>query len=49
MVTRLVRAPRIDFSDLRRELELPSQFPLPAQREADEARARVNDARRPAP
>jgi exoribonuclease R len=27
----------VDFSDLRRELELPTQFPLAAQREADEA------------
>lgn len=27
----------MDFSDLRRELELPTQFPLAAQREADEA------------
>ena len=35
MVTRLVTAPRIDFASLRRELELPEQFPLAAQREAD--------------
>ena len=41
MVTRLVRAPRIDFASLRRELELPTRFPLAAQREADEAAARV--------
>ena len=46
MVTRLVRAPRIDFSELRRELDLPSQFPLAAQREADEASARVAEAQR---
>ncbi len=37
MVTRLVNAPRIDFTDLRRELKLPTQFPLAAQREADKA------------
>ena len=41
MVTRLVKAPRIDFASLRRELELPTQFPLAAQREADEAAAAV--------
>lgn len=41
MVTRLVRAPRIDFASLRRELELPTRFPLAAQREADEVAARV--------
>jgi exoribonuclease R len=46
VVTRLVRAPRIDFSDLRRELELPSQFPLAAQREADEASAQFAEALR---
>ncbi|HLT11184.1 MAG TPA: hypothetical protein VK028_10300 [Micromonosporaceae bacterium] len=32
MTARRVRAPRIDFSNLRRELELPTQFPLAAQR-----------------
>jgi exoribonuclease R len=32
-------APRIDFSALRRELELPTRFPLAAQREADESAA----------
>ena len=37
MVTRLVSAARIDFTSLRRELELPTRFPLAAQREADEA------------
>jgi len=37
VVIRRVRANRIDFSDLRRELELPTQFPLAAQREAEEA------------
>lgn len=42
MVTRLVRASRIDFSDLRRELELPTRFPLAAQREADESAARAS-------
>ncbi len=41
MVTRLVRAPRIDFASLRRELELPTRFPLAAQREADVAAAQV--------
>ncbi len=40
MVTRLVTAPPIDFAALRRELELPTQFPLAAQREADVAAAR---------
>jgi exoribonuclease R len=37
VVTRLVAAPPIDFAALRRELELPTQFPLAAQREADAA------------
>jgi len=37
VVTRRVRAPRIDFGDLRRELKLPEQFPLAAQREAEQA------------
>jgi len=41
VVTRLVSAPRIDFANLRRELDLPTQFPLAAQREADDAAARV--------
>jgi len=41
VVTRLVKAPRIDFASLRRELELPTRFPLAAQREADEAAAQV--------
>ncbi len=39
MVTRLVTAPPIDFAALRREWELPTQFPLAAQREADAAAA----------
>ncbi|RKR87371.1 exoribonuclease R [Micromonospora pisi] len=39
MVIRRVVAPRIDFSALRRELELPTQFPVAAQREADESAA----------
>ncbi|MGI5214078.1 RNB domain-containing ribonuclease [Plantactinospora sp. CA-290183] len=39
MVIRRVVAPRIDFSALRRELELPTRFPPAAQREADEAAA----------
>ena len=34
---RRVRAPRIDFGALRRELELPERFPPAAQQEADEA------------
>jgi exoribonuclease R len=42
VVTRLVKAPRIDFASLRRELELPTQFPLAAQREADQAAADVD-------
>jgi exoribonuclease R len=41
VVTRLVTAPPIDFAALRRELELPDQFPLAAQREADAAAATV--------
>ncbi|WP_213450810.1 RNB domain-containing ribonuclease [Rhizomonospora bruguierae] len=36
-MTRRVRAPRIDFGALRRELELPERFPPAAQREAEEA------------
>jgi exoribonuclease R len=35
--TRRVRATHLDFTALRRELELPTEFPLAAQREADEA------------
>jgi exoribonuclease R len=34
---RRVRAPKIDFSGLRRELRLPEEFPAEAVREADEA------------
>jgi exoribonuclease R len=37
VVTRRLRAPRIDFSALRRELELPTEFPPAAQRAAEEA------------
>src|SRR5262249_55041563 len=37
VATRLLRAPRIDFGGIRRELELPDQFSLRAQREADSA------------
>ena len=40
MVTRRVRAPRIDFGDLRRELKLPEQFPPAAQREAEQMAGR---------
>lgn len=39
MVIRRVLAPRIDFGALRRELELPEDFPAPAVREAEEAAA----------
>lgn len=39
MVTRRVLAPAIDFGPLRRELKLPEQFPLAAQREAEAAAA----------
>jgi len=34
---RRIRAPRIDFGALRRELKLPTEFPPDAQREAEEA------------
>ena len=37
VTTRRVLAPRIDFTALRRELDLPAEFPADAQREADEA------------
>ncbi len=37
MVIRRLQAPRIDFSALRRELDLPTAFPPAAQEEADEA------------
>jgi exoribonuclease R len=39
VVIRRVLAPRIDFGALRRELDLPEEFPAPAQREAEEAAA----------
>jgi len=39
VLIRRVRAPRIDFGDLRREWKLPEQFPLAAQRVADESAA----------
>jgi exoribonuclease R len=39
VATRRILAPSIDFGALRRELELPEQFPLAAQREADESAA----------
>ncbi|MFC0533128.1 RNB domain-containing ribonuclease [Phytohabitans kaempferiae] len=42
MVIRRVVAPRIDFGELRRELELPEAFPPAAQREADEAASRTS-------
>ncbi|HLL68777.1 MAG TPA: RNB domain-containing ribonuclease [Micromonosporaceae bacterium] len=37
MSIRRVRAPQIDFAPLRRELGLPTEFPLAARREAEEA------------
>lgn len=40
MLIRRVEPPRIDFSDLRRELDLPTRFPQAAQAEADGAAAR---------
>jgi len=40
MVIRRLVAPSIDFSALRRELRLPTQFSLAAQREADDVAAR---------
>src|SRR5215468_6805033 len=40
MVIRRLIAPNIDFSALRRELRLPTQFSPAAQREADEVAAR---------
>ncbi|MEV1289301.1 RNB domain-containing ribonuclease [Micromonospora sp. NPDC049679] len=39
MMIRRVLAPRIDFTALRRELELPTQYPLAARRVAEEAAA----------
>ena len=39
MVIRRVTAPRIDFRALRRELELPSEFPPAARREAERVAA----------
>jgi exoribonuclease R len=44
VVTRLVGASRIDFTALRRELELPTRFPPAALREASEAAERVRSA-----
>ncbi|GAA1821817.1 RNB domain-containing ribonuclease [Luedemannella flava] len=35
MVTRLVAAPKVDFAELRRELDLPTGFPPAAQHEAE--------------
>ncbi len=40
MTTRRVLASRIDFTALRRELELPTEFPPAAQREAEQAAAK---------
>jgi exoribonuclease R len=44
VVTRRLRAPRIDFSALRRELELPTEFPPAAQRAAEEAARQASPA-----
>jgi exoribonuclease R len=46
VVIRRVVAPRIDFSTLRRELELPDAFPPAAQAEADEVAASPPAGRR---
>lgn len=43
MIIRRVEPPRIDFGGLRRELGLPEQFPVAAQREAVTAAARPLD------
>ncbi|BFU46191.1 RNB domain-containing ribonuclease [Krasilnikovia sp. MM14-A1004] len=40
-INRVVRAPRIDFTVLRRELQLPGEFPAAALQEATEAAART--------
>jgi exoribonuclease R len=40
VTTRRVLAPRIDFTALRRELDLPTEFPPAAQSQADEAAER---------
>jgi exoribonuclease R len=44
VVNRRLHAPRIDFSALRRELELPTAFPPAAQRAAEEAAQRGSPA-----
>jgi exoribonuclease R len=44
VTTRRVCAPRIDFTALRRELELPTEFPLAAQREAEQSAAEPDRA-----
>ncbi|GAB1645857.1 RNB domain-containing ribonuclease [Krasilnikovia sp. MM14-A1259] len=43
-INRVVRAPQIDFSVLRRELRLPGEYPAEALREAQEAAARTPTA-----
>ncbi|MGH3657978.1 MAG: ribonuclease catalytic domain-containing protein, partial [Micromonosporaceae bacterium] len=43
MASLRVRAPRIDFSALRRELELPTEFPAEAMRQAEQAAERATD------
>ncbi|MDG6102368.1 RNB domain-containing ribonuclease [Dactylosporangium aurantiacum] len=45
MVLRRIRAPRIDFSGLRRELDLPTAFPEAADREAEAAAKERHDDR----
>ncbi len=45
MTTRRLHAPRIDFSALRRELDLPTEFPAAAQFAAEAAAQRGHDNR----
>ncbi len=45
MTTRRLHAPRIDFTALRRELELPTEFPAAAQFAAEAAAQRGHDNR----
>lgn len=46
MTTRRLHAPRIDFTALRRELELPTEFPAAAQFAAEAAAQRGSDKNR---
>jgi exoribonuclease R len=43
VIRRLVRAPRIDFSGLRQELQLPAQYPAAAAAEAAQAAVRAKE------